>query len=125
MLIRNFGKFKQNLKTASNNLFIFPNNPEAKCFIQTGDTVFKRYASIHTRHILIQKARLEHVSNFGVLLLVNVLPYVILVSLILEHQLNCFLFQAISSHNLWLGRVANQKKVMEGRTDCEFKASDV
>lgn len=40
------------------------------CRVKTGKIDFKRNASIHTRHILIQKAKLEHVNNFGILLLV-------------------------------------------------------
>lgn len=34
-------------------------------------TIIKRNASIHTRNILIQKAKLEHVDNFGIILLVS------------------------------------------------------
>lgn len=34
-------------------------------------TIVKRNASIHTRNILIQKAKLEHVDNFGIILLVS------------------------------------------------------
>lgn len=33
--------------------------------------ILKRNASIHTRNILIQKAKLEHISNFGIFLLVS------------------------------------------------------
>lgn len=33
--------------------------------------VAKRNASIHTRNFLIQKAKLEHIDNFGIFLLVS------------------------------------------------------
>lgn len=33
--------------------------------------VLKRNASIHTRHILVQKLQLEHITTFGISLLVS------------------------------------------------------
>lgn len=71
MFIKNLGKIGQTLKAAQ--LGFFPNLLKPKCAIKTVDTVFKRNASIHTRHFLIQKARLEHVSSFGVFLLVGIM----------------------------------------------------
>lgn len=41
------------------------------CGIKPIQTILKRNASIHTRNILIQKAKLEHIDNFGILLLVS------------------------------------------------------
>lgn len=70
MFIKNLGKIQQTFKAAP--LGLFSNLLGPKCAINTVDTLLKRNASIHTRHILIQKARLEHVSNFGVFLLVGI-----------------------------------------------------
>lgn len=67
----NLGKIGLSLKTAP--LGFFSNLLRPKCGMKTVDTVFKRNASIHTRHFLIQKAKLEHVSNFGVILLVGIM----------------------------------------------------
>lgn len=70
MFIRNLEKVGQTLKAAP--LCLFTNPIRSKCIIKSVDTVFKRNASIHTRNILIQKAKLEHVSNYGVFLLVRI-----------------------------------------------------
>lgn len=49
----------------SNNL------TKSLCKVEPVQLMIKRNASIHTRHILIQKLRLEHVDNFGVFLMVR------------------------------------------------------
>lgn len=66
MFIRSLRKFGETLKSSK----VLPNLFRSTCAVQSVNIVFKRHASIHTRHILIQKARLEHVSSFGVFLLV-------------------------------------------------------
>lgn len=47
------------------------NTLKSTCQVKPVEIVLKRNASIHTRNILIQKLRLEHINNFGVLLLVS------------------------------------------------------
>lgn len=71
MFVKNFVKIQQTLKIAPVGLFSNLLKPE--CGMKTVHTLFKRNASIHTRNILIQKAKLEHVSNFGVFLLVGII----------------------------------------------------
>ena len=73
MFTKNLQKIGQIWKASQ--LGLVHNSLRPKCAIETVDTIFKRNASIHTRHILIQKAKLEHVSNFGVFLLVCIIIY--------------------------------------------------
>lgn len=66
----------KHLKTIINSgnsisLIRFFNPKKPICQVNPIHVVAKRDASIHTRHILIQKAKLEHISNFGIVLLVS------------------------------------------------------
>lgn len=47
------------------------NNTNILCKVDSIRLVPKRKASIHTRNMLIQKAKLEHIDNFGIFLLVS------------------------------------------------------
>lgn len=67
-----FLKAMQNIRfvARSTSLCSVLTTEKSLCAIKPVQTVLKRNASIHTRHFLIQKAKLEHIDNFGVFLLV-------------------------------------------------------
>lgn len=70
MLIRALKRFAY----AGNSVF-YPgilNKTNPFCHIKSIHVISKRHASIHTRNILIQKFKLEHISNFGIFLLVRI-----------------------------------------------------
>ncbi|XP_031621113.1 SURF1-like protein [Contarinia nasturtii] len=46
-----------------------PNLTKSLCKVEPVQLMLKRNASIHTRNILIQKFKLEHVDNFGIFLM--------------------------------------------------------
>lgn len=69
------------------------NTGKSTCQVKPVEIVLKRNASIHTRHILIQKLRLEHINNYGVLLLVSALD--------LSHQLQKWLHLDQSSDSVF------------------------
>lgn len=69
MLIRSLQKIRYITRGAS--ICTIPNTLKSTCQVKPVEIVLKRNASIHKRSILIQKLKLEHINNFGVLLLVS------------------------------------------------------
>lgn len=72
--------FFRNIRSITNVAKVAPlldstscNGVNFTCKTSPVQLVLKRNASIHTRNILIQKLKLEHCSNLGISLLVNVM----------------------------------------------------
>lgn len=115
MLLRTVQIIKRPITaTPINRVFCMP-NPQYK--VNPVQIVSKRNASIHTRNILIQKIRLEHVNNFGVLLLVRCKP----IFAFSQFYYNTEFLSVISSNNIRLRSMANQAKNLERAIDCRIE----
>lgn len=116
MLLRSVQIIKRPITATPINRVICIPNPHYK--VKPIQIVFKRNASIHTRNILIQKFRLEHVNNFGVLLLVS---YKSIFIFFLLNNINPYYFQLFPVATFGLGIWQVKRKIWKERLIAELK----